>query len=106
MTSSRPVLAGAWPANTLNGESELTATRTRSFTEFLDLDAGSDAAKVRSPSPPSLSRRDADQARTLNVQRMSMHYRSAVKKMLDAQERRLVVNLDDLRDFDRDFCNG
>ncbi|KAK4333914.1 DNA replication licensing factor MCM3 [Rhodotorula toruloides] len=59
------------------------ATRTRRFTEFLDLDAGSEAAK-----------------------RMSMHYRSSVKKMLDAQERRLVVNLDDLRDYDREFCDG
>lgn len=37
---------------------------------------------------------------------MSMHYRSSVKKMLDAQERRLIVNLDDLRDYDREFCDG
>lgn len=37
---------------------------------------------------------------------MSMPYKTAVRKMCEAQERRLVINLDDLRDFDREFCDG
>jgi DNA replicative helicase MCM subunit Mcm2 (Cdc46/Mcm family) len=37
---------------------------------------------------------------------MSAQYKTGVKKMLDAEERRLIVNLDDLRDFDREFCDG
>ncbi|GAA5850212.1 hypothetical protein JCM9279_003567 [Rhodotorula babjevae] len=57
--------------------------RTRRFTEFLDLDPGSAQAR-----------------------RMSMPYKTAVRKMCEAQERRLVINLDDLRDFDREFCDG
>lgn len=40
------------------------------------------------------------------LQRMSHQYKTGVKKMLDAEERRLIVNLDDLRDFDREFCDG
>ncbi|GAA5855786.1 hypothetical protein JCM3766R1_001998, partial [Sporobolomyces carnicolor] len=57
--------------------------RTRRFTEFLDLDAGSAAAR-----------------------RMSTNYKNAVQKMVQARERRLIINLDDLRDFDREFCDG
>ncbi|BGP15822.1 MCM DNA helicase complex subunit [Rhodosporidiobolus nylandii] len=53
------------------------------FTEFLDLDPGSQQAR-----------------------RMSAAYKTAVRKMVDASERRLVVNLDDLRDYDREFCDG
>jgi len=37
---------------------------------------------------------------------MSMPYKTAVRKMCEAQERRLVINLDDLRDYDREFCDG
>ncbi|GAA5885550.1 hypothetical protein JCM6882_007464 [Rhodosporidiobolus microsporus] len=59
------------------------ASRTRRFTEFLDLDPGSQQAR-----------------------RMSAAYKTGVRKMLDASERRLVVNLDDLRDYDREFCDG
>ncbi|GJN89130.1 hypothetical protein Rhopal_002104-T1 [Rhodotorula paludigena] len=58
-------------------------SRTRRFTEFLDLDPGSAQAR-----------------------RMSMSYKTAVRKMCEAQERRLIVNLDDLRDYDREFCDG
>ncbi|GAA5970995.1 hypothetical protein JCM3765_002288 [Sporobolomyces pararoseus] len=57
--------------------------RTRRFTEFLDLDAGSPAAR-----------------------RMSTNYKNAVQKMVQARERRLIINLDDLRDYDREFCDG
>ncbi|KWU46255.1 MCM-domain-containing protein [Rhodotorula sp. JG-1b] len=35
-----------------------------------------------------------------------MNYKPAVRKMCDARERRLIVNLDDLRDYDREFCDG
>ncbi|GAA5943425.1 MCM DNA helicase complex subunit MCM3, partial [Sporobolomyces koalae] len=64
-------------------QDDAVQARTRRFTEFLDLDAGSPAAR-----------------------RMSMNYRVAVQKMVQARERRLIINLDDLRDFDREFCNG
>lgn len=37
---------------------------------------------------------------------MSVAYKPAVRKMCDAYERRLIVNLDDLRDYDREFCDG
>lgn len=37
---------------------------------------------------------------------MSIDYKQAVTKMLRAKERRLIVNLDDLRDYDRAFCDG
>ncbi|GAA5840603.1 hypothetical protein JCM5353_002082 [Sporobolomyces roseus] len=58
-------------------------SRTRRFTEFLDLDPGSAAAR-----------------------RMSMNYKQSVQKMIQARERRLIINLDDLRDYDREFCDG
>ncbi|GAA5970861.1 hypothetical protein JCM11641_004484 [Rhodosporidiobolus odoratus] len=58
-------------------------SRTRRFTEFLDLDPGSQQAR-----------------------RMSAAYKTGVRKMVDASERRLIVNLDDLRDYDREFCDG
>ncbi|BGP47890.1 MCM DNA helicase complex subunit [Rhodotorula kratochvilovae] len=58
-------------------------SRTRRFTEFLDLDPGSAQAR-----------------------RMSTPYKTAVRKMCEARERRLIVNLDDLRDYDREFCDG
>ncbi|GAA6051329.1 hypothetical protein JCM3770_004486 [Rhodotorula araucariae] len=58
-------------------------SRTRRFTEFLDLDPGSAQAR-----------------------RMSTSYKTAVRKMCEAHERRLIVNLDDLRDYDREFCDG
>ena len=35
-----------------------------------------------------------------------MNYKEAIKKMLKAGEARLIVNLDDLRDYDRAFCDG
>lgn len=35
-----------------------------------------------------------------------MDYKQAIQKMIKAKERRLIVNLDDLRDFDREFCDG
>ncbi|GAA5825650.1 hypothetical protein JCM11251_000323 [Rhodosporidiobolus azoricus] len=57
--------------------------RKRRFIEFLDLDPGSQQAR-----------------------RMSAAYKTSVRKMLDASERRLAVNLDDLRDYDREFCDG
>ncbi|GAA6027467.1 hypothetical protein JCM8097_007877 [Rhodosporidiobolus ruineniae] len=62
---------------------EQLSSRTRRFTEFLDLDPGSQQAR-----------------------RMSTAYKTGVRKMLEADERRLIVNLDDLRDYDREFCDG
>jgi DNA replication licensing factor MCM3 len=35
-----------------------------------------------------------------------MNYKNAVQKMVQARERRLIINLDDLRDYDREFCDG
>lgn len=37
---------------------------------------------------------------------MSMDYKQAIQKMVQVNERRLIVNLDDLRDYDREFCDG
>lgn len=37
---------------------------------------------------------------------MSMDYKQAIQKMVQVGERRLIINLDDLRDYDRDFCDG
>lgn len=34
------------------------------------------------------------------------NYHAAVKQMLDREEQRLIVNLDDLRDYDRSFADG
>ncbi|GAA5860021.1 hypothetical protein JCM1840_001844 [Sporobolomyces johnsonii] len=64
-------------------QDETLVSRTRRFTEFLDLDPGSTAAR-----------------------RMTTTYKTAVQKMVQARERRLIVNLDDLRDYDREFCDG
>ncbi|GAA6061233.1 hypothetical protein JCM10212_002692 [Sporobolomyces blumeae] len=64
-------------------QDEHLQARVRRFTEFLDLDPGSPTAR-----------------------RMSTTYRTAVQKMVQARERRLIVNLDDLRDYDREFCDG
>ncbi|ORY92577.1 MCM2/3/5 family-domain-containing protein [Leucosporidium creatinivorum] len=57
--------------------------RTRKFTEFLDLDRNDALAR-----------------------KMSMDYKQAIQKMVQVDERRLIVNLDDLRDYDREFCDG
>lgn len=35
-----------------------------------------------------------------------MNYKQSVQKMIQARERRLIINLDDLRDYDREFCDG
>lgn len=35
-----------------------------------------------------------------------MNYREAIKKMLKTGECRLIVNLDDLRSYNREFCDG
>lgn len=40
------------------------------------------------------------------VQRLATNYKDAIKKMLRNDERRLIVNLDDLRDYNREFCDG
>jgi DNA replication licensing factor MCM3 len=53
------------------------------FTEFLDLDRNDPLAR-----------------------RMSVDYKQAIQKLVRAGECRLVVNLDDLRDYDRSFCDG
>lgn len=39
-------------------------------------------------------------------QRLPTNYKDAIKRMLRNDERRLVVNLDDLRDYNREFCDG
>ncbi|KAK4051199.1 MCM DNA helicase complex subunit [Microbotryomycetes sp. JL201] len=57
--------------------------RTRKFTEFLDLDRNDPMAR-----------------------RMSMDYRQAITKMVQQDKRRLIVNLDDLREYDREYCDG
>ncbi len=33
-------------------------------------------------------------------------YREAIKRMLDNEQVRLIVNLDDLRDYDRVYADG
>ena len=35
-----------------------------------------------------------------------VNYRDAIKRMLRLEDRRLVVNLDDLRDYKRELCDG
>ncbi|KAK4056933.1 MCM DNA helicase complex subunit [Microbotryomycetes sp. JL221] len=57
--------------------------RTRKFTEFLDLDRNDPMAR-----------------------RMSTDYRQAITKMVQANKRRLIVNIDDLREYDREYCDG
>ncbi|KAM0787560.1 MCM DNA helicase complex subunit [Microbotryomycetes sp. NB124-2] len=57
--------------------------RTRKFTEFLDLDRNDPMAR-----------------------RMSTDYRQAITKMVQQDKRRLIVNLDDLREYDREYCDG
>ncbi|SCZ93830.1 BZ3500_MvSof-1268-A1-R1_Chr6-3g08913 [Microbotryum saponariae] len=59
------------------------AARVRIFIDFLDLDRNDPLAR-----------------------KMTIDYRQAIIKMTQKKERRLIVNLDDLRDYDRDFCNG
>lgn len=34
------------------------------------------------------------------------NYREQVKRMLDMEQQRLIVNLDDLRDYDRSYADG
>jgi DNA replication licensing factor MCM3 len=34
------------------------------------------------------------------------NYREAIKRMLDLNQVRLIVNLDDLRDYDRTYADG
>ena len=34
------------------------------------------------------------------------NYREAIKRMLDMEQVRLIVNLDDLRDYDRSYADG
>ncbi|KAI5449835.1 MCM DNA helicase complex subunit [Naganishia albida] len=38
--------------------------------------------------------------------RHDYNYRDAVKRMLDRDENRLIVNIDDLRDYDRSYADG
>lgn len=34
------------------------------------------------------------------------NYRELVRKMVEKRERRLIVNLDDLRDYNREYCDS
>jgi DNA replication licensing factor MCM3 len=34
------------------------------------------------------------------------NYRETIKRMLDNEQVRLIVNLDDLRDYNREYANG
>jgi DNA replication licensing factor MCM3 len=34
------------------------------------------------------------------------NYREAIRRMLDIEQVRLIVNLDDLRDYDRSYADG
>lgn len=76
----------------------------RRFTEFLDLDRNDALARVCLV-PCSLITRALINASRLS-QKMSMDYKQAIQKMVQVNERRLIVNLDDLRDYDREFCDG
>lgn len=42
----------------------------------------------------------------LCVQDRAVNYKEAIKRMLKAGEYRLIVNLDDVRSYDREFCDG
>lgn len=59
-------------------QDQLLKDRSRVFQEFLDVDDDSAA----------------------------FNYKDAVKRMLRLGERRLIVNLDDLRDYNRAYCDG
>lgn len=39
-------------------------------------------------------------------QTRAVNYRDQVKRMLSRSERRLIVNVDDLRDYNRAYCDG
>ncbi|GMK54294.1 hypothetical protein CspeluHIS016_0108800 [Cutaneotrichosporon spelunceum] len=58
-------------------EDDLMRDRARQFVEFLD---------------------DENQA--------NYNYRGEIKRMLDMEQQRLIVNLDDLRDYDRSYADG
>ncbi len=57
---------------------DLLQSRLRQFTEFLEQE-------------------DAN---------LTYNYKEGVRKMLDRGEVRLIVNLDDLRDYDRSYADG
>ncbi|KAL8287393.1 hypothetical protein RQP46_003251 [Phenoliferia psychrophenolica] len=59
------------------------AERKMLFINFLDLDAGTAMGK-----------------------KMSSNYKNLIQKMKRAGGRRLIVNLDDVREFDRSLCDG
>jgi DNA replication licensing factor MCM3 len=42
----------------------------------------------------------------LDDEAAAVNYRDSIKRMLRMGERRLVVNLDDLRDYKRELCDG
>lgn len=42
----------------------------------------------------------------LDDETSAVNYRDAIKRMLRLEERRLVVNVDDLRDYKRELCDG
>lgn len=50
--------------------------------------------------------RDSAVITLMAIQRLPTNYKDAIKRMLRNDERRLVVNLDDLRDYNREFCDG
>lgn len=37
---------------------------------------------------------------------MSVNYKDAIQKMKRAGGRRLIVNIDDIREWNREFCDG
>lgn len=40
------------------------------------------------------------------MQERPFNYKQEIRKMLQATERRLIVNLDDLRDYNRSLADG
>ncbi|KAM0746745.1 MCM-domain-containing protein [Meredithblackwellia eburnea MCA 4105] len=66
-----------------DGIDDLVRQKKKAFTDFLDLDANSAVART-----------------------LSMNYRDAIQKMKRAGQRRLIVNIDDVRLYDRVLCDG
>ncbi|KAI5477407.1 hypothetical protein MNV49_006398 [Pseudohyphozyma bogoriensis] len=59
------------------------ADRTKKFSDFLDVDT-----------------------QTTRSLKLSTNYKEAIQKMVKADKVRLIVNIDDLRIYNREFCDG
>lgn len=74
---------------------DLMRDRARQFVEFLDDDVSHRGSHhFLYPTDPEVQTQ------------ASYNYRESIKRMLDNEQVRLIVNIDDLRDYDRAYADG